>query len=50
MELTPSKTKKYIRKALENEGLKNAVYKATQTAVNSSRKVVAENPYWEELR
>ena len=50
MNLTPLKTKRYLRTALGDERLRNAVSKATATAVNSSVKITADNPLWEHLR
>ena len=50
MELSPTRTKKYIKKALLDERLKAAVDKATQTALVKRKNKKDQIPYWEELR
>ena len=50
MELQASKTKIYIQKALKDSALRDAVDKATQTALQRRAEKVEQNPYWEELR
>jgi len=50
MELAAIETKKYIRAALKNERLKEAVDKATQTALAKRADKVSHVPYWEALR
>jgi L-lactate dehydrogenase complex protein LldF len=50
MELKASKTKEYIRKALKDLHLREAVGNATQTALRKRAVRVAETPHWETLR
>lgn len=50
MELRASQTKEYIKSALKNDGLRQAVDKATQTALSKRADKVRQIPYWEELR
>jgi len=50
MELVASKTKAYIKEALQDENLRHAVDKATQTALKKRADKVEQIPYWEELR
>jgi len=50
MRLSPIHTKSYIRDAIKDERLRNAVEKATGTAVDSRKKMVSQIPYWEDLR
>ena len=50
MELTPLKTKKYIKKALDDDSMRAAVKKAAETAVNSRQELVDQIPYWEDIR
>ena len=50
MELSPVQTKKYIRRALEDKRLREAVDKATSSSVESRQKLVEQIPYWEALR
>lgn len=50
MELTPLKTKEYIKKALKDDRLRAAVDKATQTALKKRQDKVDQIPYWEDLR
>jgi len=50
MELQASKTKTYIQTALKDSALRDAVDKATQTALQKRAEKVEQNPYWEELR
>jgi L-lactate dehydrogenase complex protein LldF len=50
MELTPTKIKKYIHTALQDDHLKAAVDKATQTALDKRQDKVDQIPYWEDLR
>lgn len=50
MELSPRETKNYIKKALQDERLKTAVDKATQTALHKREDKKNQIPYWEELR
>lgn len=50
MELQASQTKAYIKAALKDERLRQAVDKATQTALTKRADKVAQTPYWEKLR
>jgi L-lactate dehydrogenase complex protein LldF len=50
MELQASKTKTYIKAALKDNALRDAVDKATQTALQKRAEKVEQNPFWEELR
>jgi len=50
MELTPLKTKKYIKKALKDHLMRAAVDKAANLAVKKRQNVVDQIPYWEDLR
>lgn len=50
MEMTPSKTKQYIKEALKDDHLRMAVDKATQTALHKREDKVDQIPYWEDLR
>lgn len=50
MELRASETKRYIKKALKDDAVRDAVDKATQTALAKRAEKVAINPFWEELR
>lgn len=50
MKTTPKKTKKYIKKALADTLLRNAVDKATSSSLLTRKKLVDQMPYWEELR
>ncbi len=50
MELSALKTKVYIKEALKDERLRDAVDKATQTAIKKRADKVQQIPYWEELR
>jgi L-lactate dehydrogenase complex protein LldF len=50
MNLTPLKTKEYIKTNLLDERLKAAVDKATQNAITKRNDKVDHIPYWEELR
>jgi len=50
MEISPINIKKYIRQALKDDSLRKAVYKATQSTVQSSLKMTNQIPYWEDLR
>ncbi len=50
MELNPRKTKEYVRSALLDQHLKNAVDKATQTALQKRLDKMQYIPCWESLR
>ena len=50
MDLSPLKTKKLIKQALENENLRKAVKKATDSSIQSLGKIVDQIPYWEHLK
>lgn len=50
MELRASETKKYIKAALKDERLRQAVDKATQTALAKRAEKAAATPDWEALR
>ena len=50
MNITPLQEKKYIKNALKDERLRFAVFKSTETAVESRKKAVSNYPYWEDLR
>lgn len=50
MHLSPVQTKTYLHEALQDRNLREAVDKATQTALNKRRDKVDKLPYWEELR
>jgi len=50
MELSPLKTKKYIKAALHDQRLQEAVDKATQSALQKRKDKVDLMPYWQELR
>lgn len=50
MKLDPKKTKTYIRSALGDERLREAVDKATQSALQKRKDKVDAMPYWQDLR
>ena len=50
MELRASKTKDYIRSALKDKRLQDAVMRATETALHKRAERVADVPEWESLR
>ncbi|MBU1650956.1 LUD domain-containing protein, partial [bacterium] len=50
MNSRPDQIKSYIRKALDDKSLRTAVLKATDHSTEKRNEVVAEVPYWEELR
>lgn len=50
MKLRASETKTYIQAALKDSALRDAVDKATQTALQKRAEKVAHTPCWEELR
>ncbi|TKJ40632.1 iron-sulfur cluster-binding protein [candidate division LCP-89 bacterium B3_LCP] len=50
MQSDPTKIKSYIRSALEDEALRQAVKKATDHSLTKRAEVVAELPHWENLR
>jgi L-lactate dehydrogenase complex protein LldF len=50
MKLRASETKNYIQAALKDNALRDAVDKATQTALQKRAEKVAHNPFWDELR
>ena len=50
MNLEPVKTKKYIKEALKDDRLREAVDKATQTALAKRQAKVDQMPYWQDLR
>jgi L-lactate dehydrogenase complex protein LldF len=50
MDLRASQTKTYIKSALKDDRLRQAVDNATQTALQKRTDKVSQMPYWEELR
>jgi len=50
MDIAPEKTKSYIKSALQDARLKDAVDKATQTALQKRQEKVNQIPYWSDLR
>ncbi|RPI01969.1 MAG: iron-sulfur cluster-binding protein [Calditrichaeota bacterium] len=50
MNLRASSTRQYIRTALKNDNLRQAVNKATQTALQKRLAIVEQTPNWEDLR
>ncbi len=50
MNLSPGNTKSYLHAALQNERLRVAVDKATQTALKKRQDKVDQIPVWEEMR
>ncbi len=50
MEVSPKYIKRYVKEALSDDLLRQAVLKATATAVTKRQERVDETPYWELLR
>ncbi|MBN2356947.1 iron-sulfur cluster-binding protein [candidate division KSB1 bacterium] len=50
MQLNPKKTKTYIKSALRDQHLKEAVDRATQSALKKRQDKVDLMPYWEDMR
>ncbi|MCI0513910.1 lactate utilization protein [candidate division KSB1 bacterium] len=50
MLLRPSKTKKYISRALRHPELREAVRKATDSSMETRRKIISQIPHWEDFR
>ena len=50
MKTTPLKTKKYAKMAVKDQRLKEAIFSATKSTVESRQKIIDQLPYWDELR
>ncbi len=50
MKTTPLKTKKYAKKAVKDQRLKEALFSATESTMESRQKIIDQLPYWEQLR
>lgn len=50
MQQSPAHLKSYVRQALRDEALRSAVLNATQSTAHTRAGIIAQTPYWEELR
>lgn len=50
LKLSPIKSKKYAKQALQDTKLREAVAKATESSIKTRQKLVDEIPYWQDLR
>ena len=50
MQVSPTKSNKYIKKVLKDQNLKKALLNATQSTVESRQKIIDQTPYWQQLR